>query len=315
MLISIASLRQPTYKSQFSKQRPSYLSISDYLMSELDARVDHVLWKIKEAAKAARERHVGAECLFFTLPEFFWNVPWHVVRSEEELHELNSAYLEHVSAAVVSLMKALPAQQYGDIVLLGGSCATLIKVGEGESSYYDVINYLLAITNKEYAGDKPVMSMWPKRNVSGIDFGKYVGMSEGYWYFNLFGDVVVKVKRVSNVQAEHSDSSGYEGTFLNDLVPGCPFGVNLCLDYDVVQDGERDEEIKLTEAKIDFLIACGMSFDYSKQHSSSVQYAIRNDGQGDGGCEVVKLKSGRIVGAVPSEVIDGSIHLASIDIA
>ena len=315
MLISIASLRQPTYKSQFSKQRPSYLSISEYLRSELDARVDHVLWKIKDAAKAAQERHVGAECLFFTLPEFFWNVPWHVVRSEDELHELSSAYLEQVSSSVVSLMKALPIEQFGEIVLLGGSCATLIKVEEGGSSYYDVINYLLAVSNKEHAGDAPVMTMWPKRNVSSIDFGEHVGASTGYWYFSLFDDVVIKVKDLSNVQAEYSSAGGYEGKFLNNLVPGCPFGVNLCLDYDAVKAGERDEEMKLTEARIDFLIACGMTFDHRKKHPMSLQYAIRNDGFGDGQCEVVKLEHGRIAGVVPSEVIDGSVHLASIQIA
>ncbi|MFU2329649.1 hypothetical protein [Pseudomonas sp. NFX98] len=315
MLVSIASLRQPTYKSQFSMLRSSYQSITDYLASELDARVDLLRWKIKAAATAAREHHDDADCLFFTLPEFFWNIPWHLIRSEEELHELNSAYLEKISESVVLLMQDLPVALYGKIVLLGGSCATLIKVGEGEYSYYDVINYLLAITNKEYEMDVPLMSMWPKRSVSGIDFGKHVGSENGYWYFSLFGDVVVRVKDVSNVQAEHSYFGGYEGKFVNSLVPGCPFGINLCLDYAVLKDGERDEEIELTNAKIDFLIACGMRFDYAKRHPASIQYAIRNDGMADGECEVVKLEAGQIVSIVPSMVIDESIHLASIHIA
>ena len=74
-------------------------------------------------------------------------------------------------------------------------------------------------------------------------------------------------------------------------------------------------KIELTNAKIDFLIACGMSFDYFKRHPASIQYAIRNDGMGDGECEVVKLEAGRIVSVVPSVVIEGSIHLASIHIA
>ncbi|MGH8384662.1 MAG: hypothetical protein ACRESJ_04080 [Pseudomonas sp.] len=315
MLISIASLRQPTFKSQFSKLRPSYLSINDYLASELDARVDHVRWKIQIAAEAAREQHGDVACLFFTLPEFFWNIPWHVIRSEEELHELSSAYLEKVYDSVVSLMKDLPVERYGKIVLLGGSCATLIKVGEGESSYYDVINYLLAVTNKEYEADIPLMSMWPKRYVSGIDFGKHVGTAEGYWFFSLYDDVVVRVKDVSSVQAEHSYFGGYEGKFLNSLVPGCPFGINICLDYAVLKNGERDEEFELTNAKIDFLIACGMDFEYGKRHPTSIQYSIRNDGMGDGECEVVKLEAGRITGIVPSVVVDGSIHLASLHIA
>ncbi len=315
MLVSIASLRQPTFKSQFSQPRLRSQSIRDYLTGELSRRVEYVRRKIVVAAKTARDDHGGTACLFFTMPEFFWNIPWHEVRSEEELHDLNSAYLETVSDCVVALMSDLPMEHYGKIVLLAGSCATLIKVGEGESGYYDVINYLLTVTNKEYQVDMPLMSMWPKRYVSGIDFGKNVGSKDGYWFFKLFDEVVVKVREVSSVRAEHSYFGGYEGKFINSLVPGCPFGINLCLDYAVLKDGERDKEIELAGAKIDFLIACGMSFDYGKRHPSSVQYSIRNDGRGDGECEVVKLEAGRIVGVVPSMVIDDSLHLVAIQIA
>ncbi|MGF6089408.1 hypothetical protein [Pseudomonas sp. 18173] len=289
-------------------------SILDYLDDELAERAYLVRRKIRIAAKAAREEHGETACVFFTLPEFFWNIPWHQVRSEEELHELNSAYLQKVPECVALLISELPVEQYGKIVLLAGSCAVLIKVGEGESSYYDVINYLLTITNKEYEVDQPLMSMWPKRHVSGIDFGKNVGVKDGYWFFKLFDEVVVRVKDVSSVSAEHSYFGGYEGKFINSLVPGCPFGINLCLDYAVLKDGERDKEIELTGAKIDFLIACGMGFDYGKRHPSSVQYLIRNDGMGDGECEVVRLESGWIVGAVPSIEIDDSLHLTVIQI-
>jgi hypothetical protein len=83
----------------------------------------------------------------------------------------------------------------------------------------------------------------------------------------------------------------------------------------LLENGERDEEIELTEAKIDFLIACGMGFDYSKQHPPLIQYSIRNDGFDEGACEVVKLEAGLIVGVVPAVVIDGSIHLTSVNIA
>ena len=314
MLLSIASLRQPTFKSQLSHPRMPEQSILDYLDDELAERAYLVRRKIKNAAKAAREKHGEAACIFFTLPEFFWNIPWHQVRSEDELHELCSAYLEKVPECVALLVSELPVEQYGKIVLLAGSCATLIKVGEGESSYYDVINYVLAITNKEYEADIPLMSMWPKRYVSGIDFGKHVGAEDGYWLFKLFDEVIVRVKEVSSVQAEHSYFGGYEGKFINSLVPGCPFGINLCLDYAMLKDGERDREIELAGAKIDFLIACGMDFNYGKLHPSSVQYAIRNDGMGDGECEVVKLEAGRIVSIVPAVVVDDTLHLSAIHI-
>lgn len=314
MLINIASLRQPTFTPQFSYLRTPRQSITEYVTSELDIRVANIRRKLEVAALAAREMHPGATCLFFTLPEFFWNVPWREIDSEEELHELTTAYLEKVPACVRLLMTDLPVEHYGKIVLLAGSCATLIKVGEGEGSYYDVINYLLAMSNKEYKVDTPLMSMWPKRHVSGIDFGEHEAAENGYLTFQLSDEVRVKVKALSSVQAEHSYFSGYGQTFVNSLVPECPFGINLCLDYMVQEDGERDSEIEITEAKIDFLIACGMPFNYFKRHLPSIQFAIRNDGMGIGECEFVRLKEGAIADAVPSEVIDDNVYLASIDV-
>jgi hypothetical protein len=314
MLLTIASLRQPTYKPQFFELRGPGQSITDYVSSELNARVEYVRRKIRIAAKAAATDHDSAECLFFTLPEFFWNIPWREVDSEEELQELTTAYLDKVTESVFALMKDLPVERYGKIVLLAGSCATLIKVGEGESSYYDVINYVLAISNKEYEVDKPLMSMWPKRNVSGIDFGQHVSSEAGFWYFKLFDEFVVKVRDTSSVSAEHSYFAGYDDLFINSLVPGCPFGINLCLDYAVLREGQRDEEVEIPEVKIDFLIACGMSFDDNKQHPISIQYAIRNDGMGSGECEVVKLENGVIIADVPAQEIDDNIYLSAIHI-
>ncbi|WP_426619315.1 hypothetical protein ACP3TY_04500 [Pseudomonas rustica] len=180
MLLSIASLRQPTFEPQFFELRAPGQSITDYVISELDVRAEYVRRKIRIAAKAAAADHDGADCLFFTLPEFFWNIPWREVDSEEELHELTTAYLEKVPAYISSLMKDLPMERYGKIVLLAGSCATLVKIGEGDASYYEVINYLLTITNKEYEADIPLMSMWPKRHVSGIDFGQHIGNEDGF---------------------------------------------------------------------------------------------------------------------------------------
>lgn len=315
MLLSIASLRQPTFNPQFSQLRAPGQSITDYMVSELDARVEFVRRKIRIAAKAAAADHDGSECLFFTLPEFFWNIPWREVDSEEELHELTTAYLEKVPAYISSLMKNLPVERYGKIVLLAGSCATLVKVGEGDASYYEVINYLLTITNKEYEADIPLMSMWPKRHVSGIDFGRSVGNEDGFWFFKLFDEFVIKIKDDSDVSAEHSYFGGYQGLFINSLVPGCPFGVNVCLDYAVLKQGERDKEVEIPEVKIDFLIACGMSFDYDKQHPSAIQYSVRNDGMGSGACEVVMLKDGRIVDDIPSVEIDDNVYLSVIRVS
>jgi hypothetical protein len=252
---------------------------------------------------------------FFTLPEFFWNVPWREVDSEEELQELTTAYLNEVPQYVQSLMSDLPTEQYGKIVLLAGSCATLIKVGEGGDSYYDVINYLLSITNHNYkASGTPLMSMWPKRYVSGIDFGVNVGFVDGYWLFQLSDEVAVKVKDKSSVVAEHSYWENYGEAFVNSIVPNCPYSINMCLDYYALKENERDKELELSGAKIDFLIACGMSLDADKLHPTSLQFAVRNDGMGRGECEVVKLEAGLIVDDVVSVLVDDTIYLAAVQL-
>ena len=314
MYVTIASLRHSTFKMNFANVRTPRQSITEYLVSELDIRVAYVRRKLESAALFARENYPHSSCLYFTLPEFFWNVPWREIDSEEELHELTTAYLEKVPVYVRSLMADLPVEQFGKIVLLAGSCATLIKVGEGEDSYYDVINYLLTMTNKEYETDTPLMSMWPKRYVSGIDFGEHFASENGYWIFKLFDEVLVKVKKLSSVQSEHSYFGGYGQMFVNSLVPGCPFSINLCLDYVAQRDGERDNEFELVDAKIDFLIACGMTFEGDKHHPLSIQFSVRNDGMGRGQCEIVKLEKGLIVDDIPLEVIDDNVYLACIPI-
>lgn len=315
MLINIASLRQPTFEPQFSKVRSPRQSITDYVISELDVRTAYVRRKLEIAALAARGKVPEAACLFFTLPEFFWNIPWREVDSEEELHELTTAYLEKIPVLVRSLVADLPIEQYGKIVLIAGSCAALVNVGEGEVSYYDAVNYLLAVTNRKYEDGSPLVSMWPKRYVSKIDFGEQTTAENGFRTFNLFDEVMVKIKSISSVRAEHNRAGGYGATFINSLVPDCPFGINLCLDYFALQEGERDSEVEIKEAKLDFLIACGMPFDYLKHHPSSIQFAIRNDGMGSGECEVVRLARGEIVDAVPSDVIDDNLYLACVDVS
>lgn len=315
MQVNIASLRHSTFKPKSPYPRMPEQSILDYLDAELAERVYLARRKIKIAAETARETYGDGSYLFFTLPEFFWNVPWSAVRSEEELHELNSAYLEKVPECVALLISELPVEKYGRIILLAGSCAALIKVGEGDAGYYDVINYLLTISNKDFEADRPLISMWPKRYVSGIDFGKHVGKEHGYWFFKLFDEVVVRVKDVSSVRAEHSYFGGYGAIFINSLIADCPFSINLCLDYAELKEGERGKEIELAGSKIDFLIACGMDYDFLKQHPASLQYLVRNDGMDEGECEVVRLKAGKIVGVVSSTLIDETIYLSAIEIA
>jgi hypothetical protein len=290
-------------------------SITEYVTSELNARAEYVRRKIRIAAEAATKDKTGAGCLFFTLPELFWNIPWREVKSEEELQELTTAYLDKVSESVSSLVEDLPIERYGKVVVLAGSCATLIKVGEGESSYHEAINYLLVIANKDFDFSSTLISMWPRRHISGMDFGPHVGYETGFWYFKLSGEFVVKVRETSSISAEFSYHDDYsEDFFTNSQVDGCPFGINLSLDYELVKKGQRDEEIEIPEVKLDFLIACGMPFSDYRKYPLSVQYAIRNDGMGNGECEVVKVENGVMGADVPALEIDGNIYLSEVRI-
>lgn len=314
MLVSIASLRHPTYMQKPVELRKPGQSITEYVTSELNARAEYVRRKIRIAAEAATKDKTGAGYLFFTLPELFWNIPWSEVNSEEELQELTTAYLNKVSESVSSLVEDLPTERL-KVVVLAGSCATLIKVGEGESSYHEAVNYMLVVTNKDFDMNTPTVSMWPRRHVSGIDFGPHVGYEAGFWSFKLSRDFIVKVRETSSVSADYSDGYGYyEDYFTNELVDRCPFGINLSLDYEQVKKGQRDEEIENPEVKLDFLIACGMPFSDYRKYPLSVQYAIRNDGMGNGECEVVKVENGVIGADVPALEIDGNIYLSEVRI-
>lgn len=315
MLVMIASLQQPTFHSEFSWSRKPGQTITDYVIQEIDRRVQFVSDRLETAAKTALEQRPESECLFFTLPEFFWNVPWSSVQSEEELLELSTAYIDNMPHALERLMRWADRERFGKIVLLAGTCATLIKVGEGQESYFDVINYLLASSNFKFRSDGLAeLSAWPKRYVSDIDFGYNVDRIEGYWFFELSNNVVVKVRDVSSVVAEHRAAESYGPAFINTLIPACTFSINLCLDYAVLENGERNDELENIHSKIDFLIACGMFFDEGQRYPDSVQFAVRNDGMDEGGCEFAEVESGRIIRLLPSTIIEDTLHLAVLEV-
>ncbi|WP_256735578.1 hypothetical protein [Pseudomonas sp. dw_612] len=290
--------------------------MTDYVSQELDRRMQFVSDRLEVAAKAAIDQRPDSECLFFTLPEFFWNVPWSSAQREEELLELSMAYMDRMPDCMEILMNWLPVNQYGKVILLAGTCATLIKVGEGQAAYFDVINYVMTTSNfKVLSNGTPEMSMWPKRYVSAIDFGQYVDSAAGYWFFKLSDNLKIKVKGVSSTVAEHNSLDGYGPVFSNTLIAQCPFSINVCLDYAVLENGQRDDELEKTDSKIDFLIACGMDFEDGKRYPDSVRFAVRNDGMGKGRCEFAEVESGRITGLAPSVVVEDTLHLATLDLS
>ncbi|KAF2390847.1 hypothetical protein [Pseudomonas frederiksbergensis] len=316
MLVTIASLQQPTFHSEFSLPRKPGQYMTEYVSQELYRRMQYVSGKLEVAAKAAIDQRPDSECLFFTLPEFFWNVPWSSAQHEDDLLEHGMACMDRMPECMEVLMNGLPVDRYGKVVLLAGTCATLIKVGEGADAYFDVINYVMTTSNFKVLNDgSPEMSMWPKRYVSGIDFGKYVDSADGYWFFKLSDNVTIKVKDVSSTVAEHNSANGYGAVFSNTLIAQCPFSINVCLDYAVLENGQRDEELEKIDSKIDFLIACGMSFEDGKRYPDSVGFAVRNDGMGAGSCQFAEVKAGRITHLVPSVIVEDSLHFATLDLS
>ncbi|MDN3223661.1 hypothetical protein [Pseudomonas nunensis] len=315
MLVAIASLQQPTFHSEFSLPRKPGQYMTEYVSQELYRRMQYVSGKLEVAAKAAIDQRPDSECLFFTLPEFFWNVPWSSAQHEDDLLEHGMACMDRMPECMEVLMNGLPVDRYGKVVLLAGTCATLIKVGEGADAYFDVINYVMTTSNFKVLNDgSPEMSMWPKRYVSGIDFGKYVDSADGYWFFKLSDNVTIKVKDVSSTVAEHNSADGYGAVFSNTLIAQCPFSINVCLDYAVLENGQRDEELEKIDSKIDFLIACGMSFEDGKRYPDSVRFTVRNDGMGAGSCQFAEVKAGRITHLVPSVIVEDSLHFATLDL-
>ncbi|MCK1793664.1 hypothetical protein [Pseudomonas violetae] len=315
MLIAIASLQQPTFHSEFSWPRKPGQSMTDYVSQELSRRMQFVSDRLDTAAQAAQELYPDRTCLFFTLPEFFWNLPWDSVRNEEELLEFGWACMDRMPECMELLMSWARVETHGKIILLAGSCATLIKVGEGQGAYFDVVNYLLSVNNFNFRNDGlPELSMWPKRHVSGIDFGEHASSEDGYWFFKLSEDLTIKVKTLSSVAAEQNAAGSFNSAFSNTLIPGVTFSVNLCLDYTVVQAGERDQELEAIGSKIDFLIACGMSFQEGPIYPQSVQFAARNDGMGEGSCEFARVEAGAITQVLPAVTIEDTLYLISVEL-
>ena len=315
MFVTIASLQQPTFHSEFSWPRKPGQSMTAYASQELDRRVQFVSDRLETAVQAAQQHFGQSSCLFFTLPEFFWNVPWNSVRSEQELLELGSACMDRMPESMERLMSWARVESHGKIILLAGSCATLVKVGEGQDGHFDVINYLLSVNNFNFRKEGlPELSMWPKRHVSSIDFGPCINSEAGYWYFQISEDMIIKVKDLSSVVAEQNLAASYNPAFSNSLIPGCTFSLNLCLDYAVLQEGERDQELRAIGSNIDFLFACGMAFRKGKSYPSSVQVAVRNDGMGKGRCEFARVEAGSITQVLPSMIIEDTLHLALIEL-
>ncbi|WP_338524024.1 hypothetical protein NUH87_30750 [Pseudomonas batumici] len=146
------------------------------------------------------------------MPEFFWNVPWDEVKDEPEIWSLTEFYLTSLSGVVRELVRDLSIDKYGKVVVLAGTVATLAWVLNNSDPYYDAINYNLTTSNFKKVGDgEPEVLLWPKRNVSPIDFGT-VNLNDfdrsrlpdwweqdrdNFWFFKLSVFLKIRVKNTA----------------------------------------------------------------------------------------------------------------------
>lgn len=90
--IYVASLCQGTFHSELSLNRKYGQSIQDYIAEEMEFRIDLILKNIILATE-----NKDKSCpLFFTLPEFFWNVKWTALRNKDELYHFEMRqFMDH----------------------------------------------------------------------------------------------------------------------------------------------------------------------------------------------------------------------------
>lgn len=259
------------------------------------------------------------ECLFFTLPEFFWNVSPYAIWSKDDLAYMAEYYMNTLPKIVANIINNYPVEDFGKVILLSGTAGTLIET----SNNYDAINYLLAIDNFNFNNDgSHSISMWPKTEVALFDYG--YASSAGDPITFLLGkpgrSFNIRVNANGDSYAEHNANSGYGPSFDNEILQEIPFAISLCADYSNNLDFRQNEWLD-KNPKIHFLIACGMSLSISKEYNASVQFAIRNDGFNGseyepvaGGSEVKVVEFGHITQDIAPISIDNDLYLYEINV-
>lgn len=310
MKVNVASLKQPTFHAEYSFVRNEEQSLEEYLHQEIERRIELVKKGVIEAS-LKKDTNVP---LFFTLPEFFWNVKWNALKNKGELNQFTSYMLDSLSDAQERLMSELPESQYGKVVLLAGTVATLVE--NEKENVFEALNYCLISNNFMKTSDgRYAKSAWPKRSTSHIDFGVKDSVTERGFVFTLNEGLTIEVLNKTDHVAEHDTADGLGLKLDNTTIQGCPFSINLCLDYSVVKPGERDNEVVEPVSKIDFLMACGMSLSADYQYPESVRFAVRNDGMGNGEVEYYSIKNRHLFRKVAHTDLSDALSLVEFTIS
>ncbi|WP_296225954.1 hypothetical protein [Ralstonia sp. UBA689] len=309
----ILNLQTPTYQPP-SNQREADEDIQTYVTRALNAKFDLLKNTLTQGLEAKTE---SSDITYFVVPEFYWNVHWDAVKNEAELKAFSALCVTQVQQHVRNLIALFPREKFGKLALLPGTTQVVKKqlddaappapasgvasaIKDKDLPAYEALNYVLVIDNFSKSnpdGSRPI-SIWPKRNVSGIDFDTYkrTTVSKGlrqYWKVNLGAFSILVLQKSGTTAAYYAQGKRFTG-FDNDPLGGVPFGIDVCLDYALAYtDNEylRMGQIEDTNYILDFLIACGMNWNPKHKYLPSVQYVIRNDGMGNGQCEIYALGS------------------------
>jgi len=312
--VRVLNLQTPTFKPPVN-QRATSEDIKTYTQRAMEKKFKLLRDALTEGLP---KKSSDTDLCYFVVPEFFWNVNWDAVQNEDDIKVFSNTCVVEVQKHVRALIALFPQEQYGKLALLPGTAQVLMKQADGITSAspgttvadkdlpgYEALNYVLVIDNFSKPnpdGSRPI-AMWPKRNVSGIDFDTYSRTSVNrngilYWKVRLTPPKVQPAFNILVMQksatraAYYADGKEFKG-FDNDPLGGVPFGVDVCLDYaSAYTDNEymRMSQIEDTNYLIDFLIACGMVISSTHKYLPSVQYIVRNDGMDPNPtCEIYKL--------------------------
>lgn len=307
----VLNLQTPTYRPP-SNQRKAGEDIDTYVTRALNSKFDLLKDTLTQGLRAKAD---PSDITYFVVPEFYWNVHWDAVRDEAELRAFSALCVTQVQKHVRNLIALFPREKFGKLALLPGTAQVVKKQLDGTETLapasgvasaikdsdlpaYEALNYVLVIDNFSKSnpdGSRP-LSMWPKRNVSGIDFDTYKRTTvfkrlREYWKVNLGAFNILVQKKSASSASYHAQGKLFTG-FDNDPLGGVPFGIDVCLDYAMTYSDKeylRMVQIEETNYILDFLIACGMPIDPKHKYLPSVQYIIRNDGMSDGQCQIVAL--------------------------
>jgi hypothetical protein len=323
--VRVLNLQTPTFTPP-ANQRLASEDIKTYTQRALQEKFALLRDALTEGLP---KKSAESDLCYFVVPEFFWNVNWDAVQNEDDIKVFSTTCVDEVQKHVRALIALFPQEQYGKLALLPGTAQVLPKqigstasapapapagtaVADTDLPSYEALNYVLVIDNFSKAnpdGSRP-LAMWPKRNVSAIDFDTYGGTTvtknaQAYWKVRLTSLIDILVLQKSTRAASYyADGKEFKG-FDNDPLGGVPFGVDVCLDYSLAyKDNEYLRKSQIADANyiIDFLIACGMTAAPSRhKYLPSVQYIVRNDGYiydagptrpaSYGTCEIFKLSA------------------------